>query len=231
MNRRLKSSYLKKLSINELKSESGFTILELMIASAVFAVILLVVAVGVISITDSYYKGIVGSQTQSTTRAIMSEISESIEFGSNIQINNAGSNNIGWLCIDNATYIYQLGQEVIDQPISQDQGYHGLVVNESSGTCPTSLSSFPYDSSALPANSRELLNQYMRLASFSVTNSGNLYTIHLRIIYGDDSVLNPTPTGNTVWATQGSSENCIGAAGTQFCGVSDLETTVEQRLE
>src|SRR5215813_11934354 len=62
----------------------GFTILELLIASGVFAVILLVVAVGVIRFSNDYYRGVTASKTQSAARAIMLRVSQSIEFGKTV---------------------------------------------------------------------------------------------------------------------------------------------------
>jgi prepilin-type N-terminal cleavage/methylation domain-containing protein len=85
MNMNKRSLKYKISKLNRTRSySSGFTILELMIASAVFAVVLLVVAIGAISLTNSYYKGITSSDVQSVARAIMSEVSQSIQFSANL---------------------------------------------------------------------------------------------------------------------------------------------------
>lgn len=205
--------------------EQGFTILELLVASTVFAVILLVVAIGVIRFTNGYYKGITSSKTQSTARSIIAEISQSLQFGKNMTPL-AGSGGVGGLCIDNTLYSYAIGQQVTDSApnASKHQGYHGLVVS-TSGDCSAATPTVP-NASSLPATSRELLGQHMRLSALTVTAAGSLYTIHVRILYGDDDLLTPAVSGATNWAN----EICAGISGSQFCAVSDLTTTVERRL-
>ena len=203
----------------------GFTILELLVASTVFAIILLVVATGVIRFTDSYYKGITESKTQSASREIMNEISQSIQFGKSFS-SLTGASGVQGICTDNTLYSYKVGQQVTDSSPNAglNQDYHGLVVS-TGGACAGATPSLP-NGSALPANSRELLGQHMRLSSLTVTNSGDLYTIRVRVIYGDNDLLTPVVTGSTNWAL----EKCSSGPGTQFCAVSDLNTTVQRRL-
>ena len=206
-------------------NSSGFTILELLISMSVFAVVLLVIAVGVLRFTDDYYKGVTSSKTQATARAIMSEVSQSIEFSKTVTPIPPGASGIGGLCVDNLLYSYKVGQEVIDNsPIgSQHQWFHDLVVSNP-GTCTGSTT--PTLPATLPAGSRELLGQHMRLGAFSITSTGKVFTIRVRVIYGEDPLLNPPVSGGTNWAT----ESCVSGMGSQFCAVSDLTTTVEQRL-
>ena len=205
----------------------GFTILELMIATTVFAVILLVMAVGVIRFTNDYYKGITGSKTQAAARNIMAEIGQAIEFGKNITITNANGSGLGGVCVDNTMYSYQLGQQVIDKNPSTSihQGYHGLI-EAAGGDCSVIAPSVPNSPNPLPAGTRELLGQHMRMAAFSVTPNGTTYSIHIKIIYGEDDLLAPALTGSPTWANEG----CAGQSGQQFCATSDLSTTVEKRL-
>jgi prepilin-type N-terminal cleavage/methylation domain-containing protein len=206
--------------------ESGFTILELMVASAVFTIILLVVAIGVLSFTNSYYKGITSSKTQVMTRAIMAEITQSIQFGKSITAL-SGSGNVFGSCIDNTLYSYALGQQVTDVAPQGGlhQDYHGLIVTTGSD-CTNATPSLP-STPTLPTGSRELLGNRMRLSALTITPSGNLYIVHIRVLYGDDDLFTPTVSGNTDW----SAEFCAsGHAGSQFCASSDLTTTIERRL-
>jgi len=223
-----RTNYFQKLSRRKIGA-AGFTILELMIASSVFAVILLVIAVGVINFTNSYYKGIISSETQSVAQTIMADISQSIEFGEpgNLNLSNG---NVSGVCIDNTLYAYVVGQQVTDSSPngSQNQGYHGLVAGNIGCSSLSTLT--PYlgsgsqgNSGSLPPGARELLSQYMRLGVLSVTpDAGGLYTIQVRVLYGDDDLFNQT----TNWATA----LCSGGPGSQFCAVSNLTTTVEKRL-
>lgn len=203
--------------------EDGFTILELMVASAVFTVILIVIAVGVLSYTNSYYKGINSSKTQEATRAIMDTLVQSIQFGKIVKPL-SGTGGVLGLCIDNTLYSYMIGQEVVDSVPGTDQGYHGLV-STTGGDCTGATPAVPATQTLLNG-SRELLGQRMRLGDLEVTPGGNLYTIRVRVLYGDDDVFTPTVSGSTNWAN----EKCQGGPGSQFCAVSDLTTTVERRL-
>lgn len=209
------------------RTSGGFTVLELLIATLVFSVILLVITAGVMSFTRQYYKGIVASKTQSTARAIMGEITQSLQFGRTITVFPTTSGKDGF-CIDNKLFSYVTGQQVETSPVSaKHQGYHGLVVDSSGGTCSSAsaaLLSVP-NSAALPkpATQRELLSDHMRIGQLSVTSpTPGLYEVKLRVIYGDDDLLS-----STAWATA----RCKGNTGSQFCSVSELTTTVQKRLQ
>lgn len=209
-------------------SQAGFTILELMIAASVFAVILLIVATGVISFTNSYYKGVTASKTQEAARSILNTISQSIQFGQHVSVPQLSGDGTTYdMCIDDTLYAFRPGQEVTDAvPFGPDQGYHGLVAVpndcDMSATLPTT---------ANLASGRELLGQHMRLNYLNISQNGNLFTIRLRIIYGDDDLLvQPLPPAPKAWMS--TNESCGGSnqAGEQFCAVSDLTTTVEKRI-
>ena len=214
--------------------ETGFTILELMIAATVFSVILLIVAIGVISFTNSYYKGVAASKTQATARDIMAAVTQSIQFGKDVNTV-SGSGNVRGVCVDSTLYAYVPGQQVTDSNINpgKHQGYHGLA-QQTGQNCtagvPNALASALGSPGVANLNgSRELLGPHMRVDKFTVSGNGDVFTVHLRLIYGDDDVLTPTVTGSTNWDT--SNEQCVAnQLGGQFCAVSDLTTTVERRL-
>ena len=234
-NSKTRINYKKLVLSHNSTPVAGFTILELMIAAMVFAVILLIVATGTISFTNSYYSGITRSNVQSVARSIMSEVSQSIEFsttGSLYTLSpvNVGTGVVDGYCIANTMYSYELGIEVVSPPSSSstdDQGYHGLEV-DSNAKCSSGASPNLSQNQGLPQHVQELLNQHMRLGTFDITQqSGNLYIIHIRVIYGDNVVLNniPASLGDPLWSSVG----CVSNAGS-FCAVSDLTTSVEQRI-
>ncbi len=206
--------------------QAGFTILELMVAASVFAVILLVVAVGVLGFTNSYYKGVTSSKTQAATRSVMATVTQAIQFGKSVgQLPPVGG--VQGFCVDNVTYSYRIGQQVTDTAPqgAQHQDYHGLVASSAGCNSPSLPGAGP-----LLASSRELLGQHMRLSVLDITPQGSLYLVHIKIIYGDDAVLaiQPVPAlGDAAWANEKCAGNLVGG---QFCAVSDLTTTVEQRL-
>lgn len=206
------------------KFAAGFTLLELMIATSVFAVILLVVTAGILSFTRQYYKGVVASTTQNTAREIMSELTQSIQFGSTIQ-SGLGGGGVSGFCVDNKLFSFTPDVQVTDNGgvAAQHQGYHALVRSQLAGGCNSSTVPVALPNSAnLPAGERELVANHMRLAALTVTPltaGGPLYSVHVRVVYGDDDLLNGTHT------------TCKGGIGSQFCAVSDLTTTVQKRLQ
>lgn len=202
---------------NNIKSNAkGFTILELMIASTVFSVILLLCTVGIIQIGKTYYKGTTISRTQSVARDVMDRISQEIQFGSSEPENPASvvANTIvsntsaeGVFCIGSTRYTYKK-----NNPVGNDPTDHALVADTYSVNCDN-----PGFASALGNKGKELLAQGMRLAELEILTSSNGYKIKIRVTQGGGELVGPNG-------------NCKSGAGSQFCGSSYLETTVQRRL-
>lgn len=228
-------------------SAKGFTIVELMIATSVFAVILLIMTFGMLQVGRIYYKGLTLSRTQTAARGIMDQISQGIQFSGGPVTTTDGQDNLDGttyaFCINNTRYTYMLGQEVVDgTPVSaQHQTNHGLVTDTLPSNCNTAGPAYnPLSSigaSSLTAGQTELLGPFMRLAKLDIANDPTrptLYDVTIRVVYGDDDLLcspsagdcsDPmaTPVPNSADAT------CKGAVGGQFCAVSELSTVVEKR--
>jgi len=203
----------------------GFTIVELMIATAVFAIVLMVVTTGIMQVTRVYYKGLTEANTQDAARSIMDSITQAIQFNGGAVSTTPASPSAGAsyaFCVGNQQYSYTLGYELMDTPDPlQAQTYHALVVDTLSGC---SASSPAQNVRAASITGRELLSPRMRLSNLSVTNVGaNLYRVQVRVVYGDDDLLNnPTTTGAVCQSVR---------AGTQFCALSDLSSVVIKRVE
>ena len=58
----------------------GFTIIELMISTVIFSLVLLMCLVGIVQVSRTYYKGVTRAKTQEATRRLMDEIKESIQL-------------------------------------------------------------------------------------------------------------------------------------------------------
>jgi prepilin-type N-terminal cleavage/methylation domain-containing protein len=143
-------------------TQDGFTIIELLIASTLFAIILVIITVGIIDITESYTKGVTENATQDVARNIINDISQAIEFTSGQITSPAGSSglievasnpaaslagpqtpgSVYGFCVGDREYIYQIGYEVIapsqvlTSPSTTHESYGGFVVNPSSANCP-----------------------------------------------------------------------------------------------
>src|SRR5689334_15673116 len=91
----------------KLKSQSGFTIVELLIATAVFSLVLLVVTAGIIRMGQAYYKGITMSRIQETTRTVSQEVTSSIQLAAGKRRNGSITiPNAKQFCVGDVRYTY-----------------------------------------------------------------------------------------------------------------------------
>ena len=197
--------------MKKLSSQTGFTLVELMISTAIFSSFLFFITGMMLRLGRTYTKGIISSQTQNAARAIVTEIGYAIQFSANAP----NYDNATYICAGSQRYSYNLGKQLkLSGSLAADQSAIGLVADNPTA-CPGGPIANPQ---------RELLDENMRLANLSITNSGasGLFTITVRVVYGDFSALdNPTST-NAVCKSS--------AVGSAFCSASEFSTTVQKRL-
>ena len=203
----------------------GFTIIELLVATVVFSVVLLVVTAGILQIARVYYKGVTESSTQNTARNIIDVVSQAIQFsGGNVTATAAvpSPGTSYAFCVGNQQFSYTVGWQVENSPNTVlNQSWHALVQYAVPG-CASSSPAQNVRNQAV--NGRDLMGSHMRLANLVVTPLGsNQYRVQVRVVYGDNDLLfNPTAAN----------ASCRGfKAGTQFCSVADLSTVVVKRVE
>ena len=213
---------MKKLSIHQ----RGFTIVELMIATLVFSVILTVVTMGVLSFSNRYYKGVHASTTQNTTRNIMDTITQAIQFG-DARVDPSGAND--FFCAGGSVFMFDNNGVMYDGSVGQ----RGVYVTAKSGDA--------CQNQAL-SNGRQMLGKRMRIASLSVSpvaGVDNMYRAQLVIAYGEDNVLcaPSLPQGCTASANYSSANfinrpdvRCKAGSGNQYCAVSRLIANVQKRV-
>lgn len=210
---------------------AGFTIIELLVATLVFSVVLVLITIGVLQFNKQYYKGVTESNTQSTARALMQDISQAIQFsGDNVTspIGSTGSEKA--FCIGNQRYSYLPGWQLVDgTPDTAKHQTNHAVMRDTPGNC-GGLSAQDFSGSV---SGDELLGPHMRIAKLEVkqvTGNSSLYSIDVRVVYGDDDLLY-SPSGDGA-GPAASDANChYGFAGTQFCAVSELSTVVQKRIQ
>lgn len=220
----------------------GFTVIELMVATLIFTVIMIVLTTGILQFSREYYKGVISSQTQSVTRSIVDEVVRSIQYNSGevseLTSNSAaapGRTTVYGYCLGGTKrFSFSLNRQIKDSgALGTNQARHGLISDTTTGcnantrawnpaNAPTSLAA-PVPTQAAPsANARELLGEHMRVAKFEITPGANgLYTVTVKVIYGDNDLLTDL-TSNAM---------CRTTIGSQFCAVSELTTTVQKRVE
>ncbi|HEY4963379.1 MAG TPA: type II secretion system protein [Candidatus Saccharimonadales bacterium] len=206
------------MSLNE--KQHGFTIVELLIATTVFSIVLTGLVYAVLFVSDNFIRGSVQTQAQETARSIEQRMSQDIQLnGATISSGytiTIGGQTYNFLCIGNARYSYLLYTE--QTPITPSSILQ--IQNFTSCTNPTSSPTSPVKS---------LVGNTMRLSSFGVTQVGtsNLYQINVGIVYGPNTQVNQVPASGPPPYTY----NC-GTSVTQgfFCAIANLNTVVQQRI-
>jgi prepilin-type N-terminal cleavage/methylation domain-containing protein len=212
-------------------SNAGFTIIELLIATLVFSVILLLITFGIIQFTNTYYKGITSSNTQNAARNIMDTIAQDIQFSSDVETtagSGYGTGSLDQFCIGSHRYTYVLGEQVTDDTpdtgINPPQTSHAFLElpNATNADCQAAAQDITAASYTPPPGARELIPPHMRLAKLNITQVGSdLYKITVRVIYGDNDILPHANDPDT---------KCQSDKGSQFCATSELDTIVQRRV-
>ncbi len=162
-------------------SSSGFTIVELMVATMVFSIIMLVAAGAVVRFTSNFQRGITTSTTQNTARSVVDTISQSIQFYGSGDIRREKD---AYYCIGSTSYRYILGRQL-------NTSQKNVLVEQQEGLpigCGADLKGL----GASPANpnEQELLAPNMRLAKFKIDRiSKGVFELTVRIAYGDNDLL------------------------------------------
>lgn len=196
-------------------NSKGFTIIELLISTVIFAVILLLVTGAIVQFSRTYYKGIIQSRTQDVSRAISQDLAQNVQFSRGDPKTAQQESSPVWVtCVGNMRYTYVKGEEV------GGVYKHGLVSDTPFGGCNPDIA-FNMFSIGLPFGTREYLGEKMQLLKLDFTKkSSGLHEITVQVAYGNDDDLNATKTACKPVIQGG-----------QFCAISSLTTTVTQRLK
>lgn len=205
------------------RNQKGFTIIELMVATTTFSVVLLIATTTLIAVGRLYSKNIIQSTTQETARNASEEVTRTFQFSNTDIVPLADVGNQRSFCIGDTKYTYVLNQQVKD-------GVIGLRSERlSTPSC-----------SGAATRARELLGENMRLLDFQVNPldaNHKIYGIKLRVAYGDNDLLthydnNGAPVDPPNLVTNAATATCkSGVAGSNFCAVSELDNVVRKRLE
>lgn len=145
-------------------------------------------------------------------------------------------------CIGTYRYSFVLDREQISTSsglvAGQHQTYHALYLDQISpgqACVPLNLLASNPESgsmSGINGSGQDLLPNSMRVLEFSINNTSNplLYSIDLSLAYGDNDLLNISPSYNS--SSLGPNQytgSCIDQAGQRFCDVVNFSTAVTIR--
>lgn len=204
------------------RNQQGFTIIELLIATTVLSVILLLVTVIMTNISNLYYKGVNQSRLQDDVRNVTAEISQHLELNDQA-ITSASSTYSGVLmqayCIGDTRYSYVTNIQI---GTGTGQIQHVLWRDTYSGGCtPVNLSlANPENGPNVGTDGTELIapNSRLTVLSISVTSP---FTVSIGMAYGVTSVMN----------LNGINTTCKDGGGDDFCATASLNTTIVQRID
>jgi prepilin-type N-terminal cleavage/methylation domain-containing protein len=224
-------------------SQKGFTIIELLISTAVLSTILVLVTVVMVNIGHLYYKGINQARVQDTTRGVTDEVSQHLELGDNyFKVTNAAGT-VRAYCIGNERYTYILYKQV-GADTTQQQTPHVLWrdQNPTPGSC--SSTNLPNMADPNLSGGTEMISPNSRLTAFNI-DGDSPYVLSVGVAYGDNDLLCDTGIPNNCASgdistlinnasyapgNQGRNIKCKGQIGDQFCATSYLQTSVLRRL-
>lgn len=219
--------------------QAGFTIIELLIATLVFSLVLILITISVLTFTKAYFRGVNQSNTQNAARTIIENISQAIQFSGdavNPTLTPAGDGSQGF-CIGNQRYSFITGWQLMDGTVNTNlkQTKHALVMDAASNC------------SGLPAQpvqngnpvGTELLSPRMRLTKMKVepTSDTSVWRVTVRVVFGDNDLLcSPSVQGDCQSSNDTTSLDkpdltCkVAFAGSEYCATSELSTVVKKRI-
>lgn len=222
-------------------SQRGFTIVELMIATMVFSVIMLISSAVVVRFTSNFQRGVVQNTTQNAARSIIDSVTQTLQVApvGTFKVLEENSGARGY-CIDGMRYSYALGGQIgtdTSHALVQDTGLGNACADPSDGVSRA-------QNIASSASGKELLSPNMRLANFTIREhpNGQLFYVNIKLAYGDEDLLCSQAVAgscqsgaaalnvNGLSAAELDGLQCRGDIGSQYCGVSELSTTVQRRL-
>ena len=242
------------------KHEKGFTIIELMISTIIFSLVLLGATAAILQIGKQYYKGITQANTQEVTRSTVEEIAQSLQYTKrDIRVPNYPDiDNDGYpdamyyepltssapafgdefyFCIGSVRYSFVIGASL------GVETEHALWVDEPDAGCANAVTMGPAEL-ALPnpssggsypgSNGRELLSKFMQITELSIIPRQNqLWTISMSIATGDTDNQVLVQTVDASGNPTGDTRvTCEGEIlGSEFCAISEISVNVSKRIQ
>jgi type II secretory pathway pseudopilin PulG len=209
-----------------MNKQKAFTTVELLIATAVFSLVLVVAIFGFLQIGQIFYKGVTVTRTQDTAEDAINNLAADVRFAGVVAQSSpqpAGNGSSQYFCAGNHRYTFTPGQMLVQD---NDASTFALIRDDLnvSGSCAP-----PFGPGSVPLNNpTELLGERMRVSVFSVSRLAgaqvsDMYTLRIRIAYGDNTVLQNTGDSNPA------NDTCDSSLSTsQYCHVADLTTTVRR---
>jgi prepilin-type N-terminal cleavage/methylation domain-containing protein len=192
-----------------MQKQDGFTLVELILAMAIFSLVMLAIVGGFIGIIHGYQSGLASRDTQQNSRFGMDTMVREIRQSDSVTLQTNVTDGTSIVCVAGT----QSGQNM-----------RFLVNNNRLVEEAASCSSSP----SVGATAQYITSSNLRVANFQAEKITSdsidptytalpTYRLTLRLTTNDVSQLDPTKS------------RCVGGLGSQFCSQAVLTTTVEPR--
>lgn len=208
------------------RSQPGFTLIELMIATVVFSLVMLVLLASFLQIGRIFYKGISYASTQESGRAISESISDDVRFAKRVTMSPTGPYRLGssdtyWFCIGKYRYTYTLYEQLSVADLNNPLKGVQRTVNESCAE----------PNSTQPGLSRQqMLGPEMQINKFIFNCTNGRCIINIRLVFfgaQNDVFASDSNPGNPL---RSNDLYCTGPLlSSQFCGTFEVNTLVSMR--
>jgi prepilin-type N-terminal cleavage/methylation domain-containing protein len=173
---------LNNIKLNLKKNNSnGFTIIELMIATIVFSMVLVVLLASFMQIGRMFYKGVSLSNTNEATRTLVEDLVTDVRFFAQTPISCDPTSTCSgvkkYFCVGNNRYTYILGTKTQDSDITNPRATMftaGLVRDTIPGCPPPTVDG---------SNPKQLLGLSMQLNAMDFASNSNGVYIHAHVLF------------------------------------------------
>ncbi len=235
-----------------LKSEKGFTIVELMIALSVLSVILITTTLVLIQIGSLYTKGVNAADLQNVNRNVVADLTGQLQFSGTAPVgctpiaNNVTCyaqtvasvhNNVDGTtettysyCIGKTRYSYvlnrELGTNTATTPTQNTQHVLWRDTLTDTSSCPVAdvVNGTHLDDAPSSGDGYEMMGSHMRLTRFNIQPVAGSNGVY------DIQAWMAYGDSDLVQTAADGASTCVTGTGTQFCSISSISTQVTGRV-
>ncbi len=222
--------------------QDGFTIVELMVATAVFSVVILVCSLAIIHVGRMYYKGMIVNRTQDAARLIADDLTRAIQFGSTSSEvtfrkgedfalhGGTPQVRVKTLCLGAVRYTFAESSRAQQSNTYTAEKVPYALWRDAPGSTVSCSALSIWDPTGNPGGTdgKSMLGENMRVTELDAEDhdGDGVWNIKVAVSYGDsDDLFEVDEHGHANYNV------CKGVnASGQFCAVSQIETTVIKRL-
>lgn len=213
------------------KSMSGFTLVELMLALAFVGFVMIFAITTIIQVMSTYNKGLAVKEINQTARAVTEDMTRIIHslnpYGIVVSPLTDPSGSKGRMCMNGVSYVWNFTNSSTNTYTDNSRVTFARVDDPGSSLCVAVAGVYPQVDRT---KATELITDRVWVHQLTVTPSsgGAFYDIFIQLSTSDD-VTEPVLTYDLTNPDPVQRVKCKGGSGGQFCSVANFATTVNTR--